>query len=103
MGVHNVRVAVYNHFSSHFKVVPIARPSVEGLHFRQLSYGEAGNLTKPFSLDEVKQAVWDCDSFKTLGPDGISFDFLKNFGRLLRMILCNSRWNSIEMVSCLKE
>jgi len=27
----------------------------------------------------VKQAVWDCDSFKSLGPDGISFVFIKEF------------------------
>ncbi|KEH15328.1 hypothetical protein MTR_1350s0010, partial [Medicago truncatula] len=38
-----------------------------------------GNLTKPFSVDELKPAVWDCDSFKSLGPDGINFGFIKNF------------------------
>lgn len=83
-GVQNVRAAVFNHFSSHFKVVTTDRPSVEGLHFHTLSYGEAGNLTKPFSLDEVKQAVWDCDSFKSPGPDGISFDFIKQFWDLVK-------------------
>jgi len=76
-GVQNIQTVVYNHFSSHFKVVATDRPSVEALPFRKLSYGEAGNLTKPFSLEEVKQAVWDCDSFKSPGPVGIRFDIIK--------------------------
>ncbi|MCI47741.1 hypothetical protein A2U01_0068983, partial [Trifolium medium] len=27
----------------------------------------------------VKAAVWDCDSFKSSGPDGIYFGFIKDF------------------------
>jgi len=76
-GVQNIKAAVFNHFSSHFKRVETVRPGVEALPFRKLSYGEAGNLIKPFSLEEVKQAVWDCDSFKSPEPDGISFDVIK--------------------------
>jgi hypothetical protein len=40
---------------------------------------EMGTLTKPFSMDEVKETVWECDSFKSPGPDGINFGFIKNF------------------------
>jgi hypothetical protein len=83
-GVQNIRAAVYNHFSTHFQPLCAARPCLDGQHFRKLSYGEAGNLTKPFSLEEVKQALWDCDSFKSPGPDGISFDFIKRFWDLLK-------------------
>ena len=57
---------------------------MSGLPFRRLSNGEAGNLTKPFSLQEVKQAVWDCDGSKSPGPDGVSFDFIKQFWDLLK-------------------
>jgi len=83
-GVHNIRAAVFNHFSSHFKAVEATRPWVEGLPFRKLSYAEASKLTKPFSMEEVKQAVWDCDSYKSPGPVGISFGFLKEFWELLQ-------------------
>jgi len=38
-----------------------------------------GNLTKPFLVDEIKSAVWDCDSFKSPGPDDINFGFIKSF------------------------
>ncbi|MCI74556.1 cysteine-rich receptor-like protein kinase, partial [Trifolium medium] len=30
-------------------------------------------------VEEVKAAVWDCDSFKSPGPDDINFSFLKGF------------------------
>jgi len=83
-GVHNIRAAVFNHFSNHFKVVGANRPSVAGLPFQRLTYGEVGNLTKPFSLDEVHQAVRECDSYKSPGPDGICFGFIKEFWDLLQ-------------------
>lgn len=52
---------------------------MDDLHFCQLSMVESGNLIWPFTLDEMKQAIWDCDSFKNLGLDGINFGFLKQF------------------------
>jgi len=45
---------------------------------------ESGNIIRPFTLDEVKQAIWDCDSYKSLGPDGVSFDFLKQFWNIVK-------------------
>ncbi|GAU27943.1 hypothetical protein TSUD_146580 [Trifolium subterraneum] len=38
-----------------------------------------GSLIKPFSVEEVKEAVWDCDCYKSLGPDGINFRFIRDF------------------------
>lgn len=84
-GVQNVRAAVFNHFSEHFKLHAVVRPDVSALPFRKLSYAQAGDLTKPFSLEEVKQAVWDCDSFKSPRPDGVSFGFLKHFWDMLKI------------------
>jgi len=83
-GVHNIREAIFTHFSTHFKSLDVNRPRVQGMHFRKLSYVEDGNLTKPFSRAEVKQAVWECDSFKSLGPDGVSFGFIKEFWDILQ-------------------
>lgn len=40
----------------------MSRPGVENLPFKTLSHVEGGGLVKPFSVDEVKVAVWDCDS-----------------------------------------
>ncbi|CAJ2672661.1 unnamed protein product [Trifolium pratense] len=60
------------------------RPGVDDLHFKRLSQVEIGGLIKPFAEDEVKQAVWDCDSYKSPGPDGINFGFVKDFWADLR-------------------
>ncbi|GAU30513.1 hypothetical protein TSUD_18930 [Trifolium subterraneum] len=55
------------------------RPTVEELHFPSLSFAEGGSLVKSFSVVEVKAAIWDCDSYKSPGPDGVNFGFLKEF------------------------
>ena len=83
-GVNHVRSAVFTHFSTHFKSSSASRPGVGGLPFRQLSGVDAGSLILPFSQEEVKQAIWDCDSFKSPGPDGVSFGFLKEFWELIK-------------------
>jgi exonuclease III len=83
-GVQGIRETVFNYFSNHFKSRGFRRPCIDGLNFRRLSLAEGGTLTKPFSLEEVKQAVWDCDSYKSPGPDGVSFGFVKECWNLLK-------------------
>ncbi|MCI71024.1 cysteine-rich receptor-like protein kinase, partial [Trifolium medium] len=43
---------------------------VDNLVFKRLNPLESGSLTKPFSMAEVKAAVWDCNSYKTPVPTG---------------------------------
>ena len=84
-GEENVRNAVFNHFRTHFQPVQSTRPSMEGINFRTLSFTDGACLVKPFTLEEVKAAVWDCDSFKCPGPDGITFGFVKDFWDILQV------------------
>ncbi|MCI26406.1 endonuclease/exonuclease/phosphatase family protein, partial [Trifolium medium] len=90
-GVQPVRQAIFSHFSSHFKAASVDRPRVDDFQFSTSSPSEGGFLVKPFSVDEVKATVWDCDSNKSPGPDGINFGFLKEFwsefkGDIMRFI-----------------
>jgi hypothetical protein len=78
-GVHPIWQAVYTHFANHFKTRNMVRSGVENLEFNSLSVAECSSLTKPFSKAEVKAAIWDCDSLKSPGPDGINFGFFKDF------------------------
>jgi hypothetical protein len=57
---------------------------MDGLTFRSLNVREGIDLIKPFTEEEVKNAVWDCDSYKSPGPDGITFGFLKDFWDMLK-------------------
>lgn len=36
-------------------------------------------LVSPFLEEEIKDAVWNCESSKSLGPDDVSFSFIKQF------------------------
>nr|ABD32615.1 RNA-directed DNA polymerase, putative [Medicago truncatula] len=78
-GVQPIRNAVYAHFAEHFQSTNVERPSVANLNFRSLSVSEGVSLIKHFSVQENKEAVWDCDSDKSPGPDGINFGFIKEF------------------------
>lgn len=40
---------------------------------------EGGKLVVSFKELEVKNPVWDCDSVKSFGPDGLNFGFIKDF------------------------
>ena len=83
-GVENVRNAVFTHFRAQFQTTLIHRPSMEGLNFLILPDHEGVSLVRPFTMEEVKAAVWDVDSFKCPGPDGITFGFIKDFWDMLK-------------------
>jgi hypothetical protein len=90
-GVHPIRQAVFSHFANHFKVSSMVRPGVENLRFNRLSVAEGSSLIRPSFEAEVRAAVWDCDSFKSPGPDGVNFGFFKDFwedlkGDVLRFV-----------------
>jgi hypothetical protein len=59
-GVDPVRDTVFQHFSNHFKSNLQARPSIEGLMFKVLSATDGAELIKPFLMEEIKAAVWEC-------------------------------------------
>jgi len=79
-----VRNAVFSHFSSHFQNRHEQRPTMEGLNFRKLSGREGVALLKPFSVEEVRAAIWECDNFKYLGPDGVNLGFIKDLWDILK-------------------
>ncbi|GAU40818.1 hypothetical protein TSUD_398020 [Trifolium subterraneum] len=56
-GVSPIRQAVFTHFTSHFKTIRMERPRVDNLQFK---------------------------SYKSPGPDGINFGFIKDFWAVLR-------------------
>jgi hypothetical protein len=83
-GVHPIRQVVFTHFATHFKASNVVRPRVDNLIFKRLTALEGSSLITPFSEAGVRAAVWDCDSFKSLGPDGVNFGFFKDFWEELK-------------------
>lgn len=52
---------------------------------KKLTTDQAKELIVPFSMDEIKMAVWDCEGNKAPGPDGFNFCFIKRYWDLLKM------------------
>jgi hypothetical protein len=72
--------------------VRVVRPSIANLQFNSISEDDAYYLERPFDEEEVKQAVCECDNFKSPGPYGINFGFIKEFwvdikGAFMRFLL----------------
>ena len=78
-GVLGVRGVIFDHFQNHFKFVMHNRPGVEELSFNSISEEGGVLFTSPFSEEDIKNAVWECDSFKSPRPDGINLCFYKDF------------------------
>jgi hypothetical protein len=52
---------------------------MKNFQFKQINEVEASKLVAKFSEEEIKKAVWECDSSKNPGPDGVSLGFIKDF------------------------
>ena len=51
---------------------------LDNVEFKEISESDNRLLTDPFDEKEIKEAIWDCDSHKSLGPDSVTFSFIKN-------------------------
>ncbi|GKD23129.1 RNA-directed DNA polymerase, eukaryota [Tanacetum coccineum] len=67
---------ILNFFSNRFKEENCSRPQFTSL-FKQLSQDDIQFLDCSFTTLEIKEAVWDCGSAKSSGPDGFTFKFFK--------------------------
>lgn len=74
---------VKNYFESRFKEDIFDRAKLDGVPFQQISYEDSVILMAEFGV-EVKQAIWDCESTKSLGPFGFNFHFIKEFWEMLK-------------------
>nr|KYP70042.1 hypothetical protein KK1_009250 [Cajanus cajan] len=71
-------------FHGHFQDCKWNRPYFQGLDFKTLNPTKFEMLIEPFSLQEVKAAVWDCENTKSPGPDGFNFYFIKDFWDIMQ-------------------
>ncbi|GKU94470.1 hypothetical protein SLEP1_g7966 [Rubroshorea leprosula] len=76
-GVNEIKEGVKNYFKELFSEEEWQRPKLDGISFKQIDKSDNDSLTATFSKEEIKNAVWDCDSSKSPGPDGFNFRFIK--------------------------
>ncbi|GAU51064.1 hypothetical protein TSUD_300060 [Trifolium subterraneum] len=74
-----IKDGIFAHFKDQFQKRNVKRPTMKNFTFKQIEAIEANMLVDRFSEEEIKQAVWECDSSKIPGPDGVSLGFIKDF------------------------
>lgn len=75
----SLKSKIREHFEGHFIKVEGVRPTLGNLNLSALREVENDVLIEPYLSKKIKNATWDCDSYKSPGPDGVSFSFIKQF------------------------
>ncbi|VVA31869.1 Hypothetical predicted protein, partial [Prunus dulcis] len=74
----NIEREVIRFFKGLFSSNENAGWGVDGLNWCPISQTEADWLERPFELEEVQKAVFDCGKDKSPGPDGFSMSFFQS-------------------------
>ncbi|XP_023753430.1 uncharacterized protein LOC111901792 [Lactuca sativa] len=72
-----IKERVFKHFAGRFTEPIKSRPKFISSKFLKLPPYAIEYLEEPFSLAEVKSAIWACGPDRAPGPEGFSFTFLK--------------------------
>lgn len=81
--VEAVKIGVRDFFKQHYSRQNFIRPSLpQNLARKKVSDGDNAMLGAPFSEEEVRSAIWECEGSKSPGPDGFNLKFFRKVGRL---------------------
>ncbi|RZC29900.1 Exocyst complex component SEC6 isoform B [Glycine soja] len=80
----SVKNEAFNHFKERFSEQNLNRPTLDGVQLPSLAQGEKETLVARFTETEITTAVWDCGGDKSPGPDGLNFNFIKQFWKILK-------------------
>ena len=80
----SVKNEAFNHFKDRFSEQNLNRPTLDGVQLPSLGQGEKESLVARFIKAEITSGVWDCGGDKSPGPDGLNFNFIKQFWKILK-------------------
>ena len=72
-----VKVKVCKFFEERFARNDACQVRMDKVSFNTISEADNDWLVRDFSEEEVRAAIWGCDSSKSPGPDGFNFGFIK--------------------------
>lgn len=78
-----IRSEILQYFSRKFEEKWKSRPKIISNRFKKLSPMDSSSLELPFSVEEIRNAIWCCGTEKAPGPDGFSFKFFKTYWNML--------------------
>ncbi|KAJ9559906.1 hypothetical protein OSB04_005066 [Centaurea solstitialis] len=85
-----IKNAFYKHFAERFKEPCQSRPRFYSHLFKKISPEDVSALEAPFSVSEIKEAVWSCNGSKAPGPEVLNFNFIKKFWPILENTFVNA-------------
>ena len=77
-GVDEIKDAIADHFQRHFAARGV-KPIPANMNFKTVEGDHSKELVREFSEDKVRKAIWECDSSKSPGPDGVNFGVVNEF------------------------
>lgn len=80
-----VKWAIFDNFCLHFKKregIMVEMPSC--LVEARMEESDYEGLTKNFTEEEVRDAIWECDENKSPRPDSYNFGFFKECWEIVR-------------------
>jgi len=78
-----VKEMVKEFYENKMSVVEDISVMLDNVEFKALTDSYNMLLTEPFGEKEIKDAIWDCDTSRSPGPNGITFNFIKKHWDLL--------------------
>ncbi|GJZ74415.1 RNA-directed DNA polymerase, eukaryota [Tanacetum coccineum] len=74
-----IKEAFTSFFENKFKSIEVTQVINRSPFYKSLSSEQSSSLDSSISPAEIKNAIWDCGSDKSPGPDGFTFAFYKEF------------------------
>ncbi|GJX71178.1 RNA-directed DNA polymerase, eukaryota [Tanacetum coccineum] len=78
-----VKTEFFSHFRDRFDHPHESRLTLDMNFPNKLSIDQALQSKRPFTVEEIKGAVWGCGSNKSPGPDGFTFEFYRRYWGLI--------------------
>ncbi|KAM0069892.1 putative RNA-directed DNA polymerase [Helianthus debilis subsp. tardiflorus] len=74
-----IKKEIFSFFRNRFKDNIPSRPMLICENIKKISEADKTALVVPFSLFEIKEAVFECGDDRARGPDGMNLRFIKHF------------------------
>ncbi|GJR68405.1 RNA-directed DNA polymerase, eukaryota, reverse transcriptase zinc-binding domain protein [Tanacetum coccineum] len=74
-----IKGAFHSFFEKKFQKIDVVKIVNRSPFYKSLTPEQNTLLTSPILETDIKDAIWDCGSDKSPGPDGLTFPFYKEF------------------------
>nr|KAJ0216241.1 hypothetical protein LSAT_V11C300125010 [Lactuca sativa] len=84
-----IKSEIFSFYKKKFRERWPTRPKFLNSRFSVLDPLASSSLEAPFTIEEIKEAIWTCGSEKSSGPDGLSFKFIKRNWEIMKHDIVN--------------